>query len=100
MNFWESLQYASWKIQAFFGNKDAGIHADSLKTVTSATSGMDKQINDTINAYKIKHTGILGDLQTFGNNLVNAIKALPWIIVAVGAVLLFIYLYPLAKRSK
>lgn len=100
MNFWEWAQYTIWDIKGRLGDTDAASHADSLWTVTHATSGTDKQINDVINAEKIKHTGILGVLDTFGTNLVNVIKNLPFILLAFGLIIALIYLWPLLNRKK
>lgn len=105
MNFWEWVKYIDWKIESKLGltpsaRQSAESHAQSLWDVTHATGGMDKQINDTVNAFKIKHTGILGVLDTFGKNLVNVIKNLPYIVLAVALLILFVYLMPYLKKDK
>lgn len=99
MNFWEWLQYTAWDISGRLGDKDAASHAQALWDVTHATSGMDKQINDAINAYKIKHTGILGVLDTFGTNFVNVFKNLPWIVVGIGVIIVLVMVFPYIKKK-
>lgn len=102
MNFWEWVKYIDWKIEAQLGLTEAArisaaSHAESLYAVTHPTNAQDKAINDTINSYKIKHTGILGVLDNIGSQITFIVKNLPVIIVLV---LLVIYVLPLFLRNK
>ena len=94
MSFGEWLQRTSWKIQAFFGDKDAAIHVESLDAVNRQKTAVDRAIYNAVESQEIKHTGFLGVLDSVGdtvrgfakgvtNILGFSLKNIQWIILLV-----------------
>lgn len=105
MNFWEWVKYIDWKVESVFGLTEAdrvsaASHAESLYAVTHPTNAQDRAINDAINSYKIKHTGILGVLDNIGDQITFIVKNLPLFIVLIVLIVLFIYVLPLFIKNK
>lgn len=116
MNIWEWFTYVGYKIDSVVSTDpqkraDAEAHAESLWTVTHATQGMDKQINEAINAEYIDFTGIAGFAQdiangvkTLGRNVWTGInglfKNLPLIVVLIVVGIGIFYLYPILSKKK
>ena len=108
----EWFQTAVWDVQAFFGDKDARSHAEALREVNSQRTEEDRMIYTTIESQDIHFTGVLGALDVAGNairggagelwsatggfwqNLKKALKALPWIVIAVGIGIGLYYIWP------
>lgn len=94
MSFGEWLQRSIWKVQAFFGDKDAAIHVESLDAVNSQKTEVDRIIYQTVEQEKIKHTGLLGVMDAVGdtvrgftkgvtNILGFSLKNIQWIILLI-----------------
>ena len=53
MGFWERVQWAAWKVKAFFGDEDAAIHATSLAEVVEGRTKVDREINVIVDSQKV-----------------------------------------------
>jgi hypothetical protein len=105
MSFGEWLQLAWWDIQAAGGDLDAANHAAALRQVNAQATPEDKWIYQTVESEQIQHEGFLGDLEasikSFWANLRKVISIFPWIVIGLGAVILFFFIfYYLPKKQK
>jgi hypothetical protein len=75
MSFWERIQWSAWKVQAFFGDEDAAIHADSLAEVTKGATAVDREINQIVDSQEVAgpRIPIFSDLK---DALVGAVSGL------------------------
>ena len=113
----EWLQTASWDIQAFFGNEDAKIHAESLRTVNRQRTEEDRLIYTTVESQVIHHEGVLGGLDEIGDatrglfnergliggfwkNFTSMFKSLPWIVLVIAIAIGGIYFWPQLRKLK
>lgn len=104
MSFMERVQWGIWKVQAFFGNEDAGIHADSLNEVVEGKTAIDREINVIVDSQKVEgpRIPIFSDLK---DALIGAIggiggvlKNLPYFLL-VALVFVGIYLVLMGRKG-
>lgn len=105
LGFWESFQWSIWKVKAFFGDKDAGIHADSLTEVVAGSTEADREINTIVDSENVAGPRIpfFSDLADAVQNSVKGVggilKNLP-MYVMIAIVFVGIYLVLMGKQGK
>lgn len=108
MNIGEWLQLATWDVKAFFGDKDARSHADSLRAVNAQATEEDRYIYNAVQNAKIKHTGIIGAIHDAAQGLGKGVEGLfkmtgfllkyfPWILLALGLAFAWTWLGPMLE---
>lgn len=104
MNFWERVQWGVWKVQAFFGDEDAAIHADSLNEVVEGKTAVDREINTIVNSEKVEgpRIPIFSDLKDALEGALAGIggvlKNLPYFLL-VALVFIGIYLVLMGRKG-
>lgn len=105
MGFWESFQWSLWKIQAFFGDEDAAVHAASLQEVVLGTTEIDREINRIVDSEKVAGPRIpfFSDLKDTLENAMKGIgglaKNLP-IYVLIALLFMGAYLLLMGRKGK
>jgi hypothetical protein len=109
-NFWEWFQLAAWDVKGFFGNKDAKIHAESLRQVNSQKTEVDREIYKTVTEARVKFGGIVGVVQglfkSAGQGLDGLFKMLSFVlrffpvILIVGFLLYLVFVVKIIPKAK
>ena len=105
MGFWERVQWGIWKVQAFFGNEDAAIHADSLEQVVLANTPIDREINTIVDSEVVEgpRVPIFSDMKDALENTFKGIsgltKNLPLYILLI-IVFLGVYVLLMGRKGK
>ena len=104
MSFWERIQWGVWKVQAFFGDEDAGIHANSLAEVVKGETAVDREINTIVDSQRVEgpRIPIFSDLKDALTGAITGIggllKGLPYFLL-IALVFVGIYLVLMGRKG-
>ena len=104
MGFWERVQWGVWKVQAFFGDEDAAVHADSLAEVVEGKTAVDREINTIVNSEVVEgpRIPIFSDLKDALTGAIGGIggllKGLPYFFL-IALVFVGIYLVLMGRKG-